>query len=318
MHIPNHYLRPIAAICTGAALLLYSGCVTVPSGTYANMVAYEPVRSPVQIDASASFEAVDTLSPEVLAVWKTYTGNSDTNIANYLSGVGLTIQRDLATSGLFARTSSNNTKADFQVKAYCEELRPSDFRVRVTLTAIEIVTGQQVSSHTREASCGTSIQNSRLKELLPGLMADLKADLARDLTEKARRVQDQTERAESELLNNKPLADLIADSDRSVGLARGRNRAIIAAKNQQLPAILREKKTEELTGLVVKIEQAILDLNHECEVAKDRAQQSVAGETDSPTKLDELRGLAISYRERIELLKPILAALKDEIANRNR
>jgi hypothetical protein len=32
----------------------------------------------------------------------------------------------------------------------------------------------------------------------------------------------------------------------------------------------------------------------------------------------ELRGLAISYRERIELLKPILTALKEEIANRNR
>jgi hypothetical protein len=100
--------------------------------------------------------------------------------------------------------------------------------------------------------------------------------------------------------------------------------------------MLREKKTDELSALVVKIEQTMLDLNHECEVAKDQAQQSVADngiprDTADITRargqaaagmrahdLDELRGLAISYRERIELLKPISAALKEEIANRNR
>ena len=114
------------------------------------------------------------------------------------------------------------------------------------------------------------------------------------------------------------LPDLLVSSDKTESQARERNRALVAAKNQQLPAILREKKTEELSDLAVKIEQTILDLNHECEVTKDRAQQSVAGETGSQTNLDELRGLAISYRERIELLKPILTALKEEIANRNR
>ena len=68
----------------------------------------------------------------------------------------------------------------------------------------------------------------------------------------------------------------------------------------------------------MRIEQTILDLNHECEVAKDQAQQSVAGATANPSSIDELRGLAICYRERIELLKPIAAALKEEIANRGR
>ena len=112
--------------------------------------------------------------------------------------------------------------------------------------------------------------------------------------------------------------------------------AIIAAKTRQLPDILRTWRTDELTALIVKIEQTILDLNHECEVAKDQAQQSVAsngnprdtagigrarGLANATTRtqdLDELRGLAISYRERIELLKPILDALKEEIANRAR
>jgi tetratricopeptide (TPR) repeat protein len=113
------------------------------------------------------------------------------------------------------------------------------------------------------------------------------------------------------------LSDLLASSDKTESNARERNRAIIAAKNQQLPAILREKKTDELSALVVKIEQTILDLNHESEVAKDRAQQATATNGDA-RQIEELRGLTISYRERIELLKPILTALKEEIANRNR
>ena len=113
------------------------------------------------------------------------------------------------------------------------------------------------------------------------------------------------------------LSDLLASSDKTESIARERNLAIVAAKNQQLPAILRDRKTDELSALVVKIEQTILELNHECEVAKDRAQQATATNGD-PRQIEELRGLTISYRERIELLKPILTALKEEIANRNR
>ena len=56
---------------------------------------------------------------------------------------------------------------------------------------------------------------------------------------------------------------------------------------------------------------------YESEMPKDRAQQATATNGDA-RQIDELRGLAICYHERIELLKPILAALKEEIANRGR
>jgi hypothetical protein len=105
-------------------------------------------------------------------------------------------------------------------------------------------------------------------------------------------------------------------SDATESQARERNRAIITAKNTQLPALLRDSKTGDLTALVIKIEQTILDLNHESELAKDHAQRVA---TDGRGRqLDGIRGLGISYQERIELLKPIAAALKEEIANRNR
>ena len=180
------------------------------------------------------------------------------------------------------------------------------------------------------------------------VMNALKSDIIPDIQACMQRRQQQAFDHQISSLRTAGLADLLVAADKTEALARERNRALIAAKNQQLPAILREKKTDELSALVVKIEQTILDLNHECELAKDQAQQSVAsGDTTrdnaslarqrglpdavarargvpipaagQPARgIDELRGLAISYRERIELLKPILTALKEEIANRNR
>jgi tetratricopeptide (TPR) repeat protein len=134
----------------------------------------------------------------------------------------------------------------------------------------------------------------------------------------AARIQEQVAFARfREEITKASLSNLLLSSDKTESNARERNRAIIAAKNQQLPAILRDSKAAELSALVVKIEQTILDLNHESEVAKDRAQQATATNGDA-RQIEELRGLTISYRERIELLKPILTALKEEIANRGR
>ena len=321
MHIPKRSFYFFNVICADLALLLCSGCINLPASFFITSVAYEPARSTVQIDASAAVEAVDTMTPEMRALWKRAL-NNDATIANYLSAAAQALRNDLATSGLFARIVTDDpTKADYLVKVHCEESYPSDFRARVTLTATETATGTQVSSHAREVSFGTSLVNWRWKDALPGLMAALKADLAADLVAdlraKARRQQEQVARAEAELFTKASLSDLLASSDKTEFLARERNRAIIAAKNQQLPAILREKKTDELSALVVKIEQTILDLNHESEVAKDRAQQATATNSDA-RQIEELRGLAISYRERIELLKPILTTFKEEIANRNR
>jgi hypothetical protein len=79
--------------------------------------------------------------------------------------------------------------------------------------------------------------------------------------------------------------------------------------------LLREKKTTELTGLAVQIEQLILDLNHEAEMEKDRAQRALE---QNPAVVEEHRELAVVYKERIEVLKPIGTAVKEEIANRSK
>ena len=320
MHIPKRSFHYFNVIGAGLALLLCSGCLpTESTDFYRNITAYQPMQSPVQIDASAAIDAVATITPETRAMAKRW-GDPDADIDNYLGGFAQTLRNDLTASGLFARiVPIDGAKADYLVKAQILESHPSDYRLSVTLTATETATGTQVSSHTREVSLGNSAftYGEKRTEALPGLMAYLKADLAADLQNKIRQRQEQAARAEAESFSKAALSDLLASSDRRVDLARERNRAIIAAKNQQLPAMLRDRKTDELSALVVKIEQTILDLNHECERAKDRAQQATATNGDE-RQIEELRGLTISYRERIELLKPILTALKEEIANRNR
>ena len=324
MRTPKRSFHYFSAICAALALLLCAGCNSVPvvisTDEYLNVITYGPVRSPVQIDASAAIDVVVTLSPESKGgLWGRF-GNNDANVANYRSAAAQTIRNDLASSGLFARIVTNDdAKADYLVKAEILDSRPSEFHISVTLTAMETATGAQVSSHAREVSLGTSAISycDEWKDALPGLMAALKADLVADLQLKIRQQQEQAVRAEAESFTKATLSDLLVSSDKSEFLAHERNRALIAAKNQQLPAILRDWKTDALSALVVKIEQTILDLDHECEVAKDRAQQATATNGDA-RQIDELRGLAISYRERIELLKPILAALKEEIANRGR
>jgi hypothetical protein len=198
--------------------------------------------------------------------------------------------------------------------------------VRVTLRVVDAKSGQELSVHSREVVAGMT----PYQQLFPGMMAALKTEMMSDLLGQVRQRQEQATLAEAIVFQKAALTDLLAGSDKWAALARERNRALIAARTQQLPGILRDRKTDELTALAVKIEQTILDLNHECEVAKDQAQLAAANPDASAGRsqavvagargftVGELRDLSISYRERIELLKPIAAALKEEIANRSR
>ena len=113
------------------------------------------------------------------------------------------------------------------------------------------------------------------------------------------------------------LTELIVATDPSANMANKRNYAIIAAKARDLPALLHDGTSADLTALSVRLEQTILGLNHEIEVLKDGAQ-NVAVLNNDPQLATELRGRSICFRERIELLKPILTAIKEELANRAR
>jgi tetratricopeptide (TPR) repeat protein len=120
----------------------------------------------------------------------------------------------------------------------------------------------------------------------------------------------------TEQFHRNPNFDLLLRAKESAAeVGRWRNRTLIEAQDQLLPKLLRDSKTPELAALATKIEQTILDLAHENELAKDRAELAIANNSTGAAEVDEL---ALIYRERIALLKPILATIKDEIANRQK
>jgi hypothetical protein len=314
MQIHRKFLLNSASVGGALALLLGAGCATSIPPTPENLrasMAYQPERSPVQLDATASVEANATQDSSITAHLRNGSGFSEQNVKDQMQARVDTLTNDIVASGLFARIRPvGDPSVDYAVKIQDEESRYPDWVVRLTIRVIDAKTGQELSVRSQEKPTG----NTPYREAFQGMMAALKPEVAADLQN---RLRQQKALAAAKEFQTASLADLLAAPDNFVAVARERNRALIAAKNQQLPKILRESKTDELSALVTKIEQTILDLDHESEVAKDRAQRATEANGD-PLQIEELRGLTISYRERIELLKPIAAALKEEIANRNR
>ncbi|HUT34869.1 MAG TPA: hypothetical protein VNE39_15375 [Planctomycetota bacterium] len=93
------------------------------------------------------------------------------------------------------------------------------------------------------------------------------------------------------------------------------NDLLVAWKNRELVALLREASTADLTGHVSQIEQLVLRANESAEREKDEAQKLIAaGKPGGELHAEAAR----AYAARIEILKPILAAIKAEVANRQR
>lgn len=284
------------------------------SGFFTGMIAYQPGRSLNRIDVTVRLELSHTFGPKMQALWDKL-GNNETT-ANYRQAVVNVMANDIVQSGMFTHVEPNPPSPDFIVQIVSEEVLDPQPTVRVNEKVLA-PDKQVISDHTEQAVMGTSATDYKINLALPKVMAAIKADMMTDLLAFLGQRREKAEQAEAAAFAKAALPDLLASADRSVATARARNRAIIAAKDLQLPAILRDSKTDQLSALVVKIEQTILDLNHESEVANDHAQQVTAA-NGNPQQIDELRGLSISYRERIELLKPILAAVREEIANRSR
>lgn len=257
-----------------------------------------------------------TLAPDVRAQWEAWRYGQC--IANYQEAIVNVITNDFVQSGLLTQVEPISAKPDYVVEIRGEEsLKP----VEKLVVHLEVrdSSGQVILSQTREAGMHLEAPPGlQLKLVLPQVMSALKSDMLAGMRASFEKRDQEAALAQASAFECAALPELLASADKTVATARARNRAIIAAKTAQFPAILSGWKTEQLSALAVRIEQSILDLNHECEVAKDKAQQAVANAAADSEDLDELRGLAICYRERIELLKPILAALKDEAANRGR
>ncbi len=93
------------------------------------------------------------------------------------------------------------------------------------------------------------------------------------------------------------------------------NDLLVTWKNRDLLGLLREGRTADLQDLVARIEQLVLRADEAAEREKDEAQKLVAaGKPGSELHAEAAR----VFRARIEILKPILAAVKQEVTNRQK
>jgi hypothetical protein len=308
--IPRHSTIPLLSLA--AACLALTGCasrITVQDA--AKLMTGPAQTSPVRIDASASIEVTYSVDQGIQNYWKA-RGFTDPEIAEITRLVSTAITTDLSTTGLFSRVlpTGGTERADYHVKVDTRSFYNPDERFSLALTIVPGSHPDESVTMSREYG----LRGAWLSTLMAQCMADTKTAISASV-ERLKRAG--VERAEMARMREASLAELLRGDDRTEALARERNRMLVEAKTRQLPKILRDSKTADLTTLLVKVEQTILDLDHECEVNKDKAQRALASE-GGQAQAEALRGLAISYRERIELLKPIAAALKDELANRDR
>ena len=108
-----------------------------------------------------------------------------------------------------------------------------------------------------------------------------------------------------------PLEDFIDTPDLSgsdrAEILRWSNGVLLEAKNRSLENVLKQESRDTLLSLATRIEKSILDLSAQAERAKDRAQTMVEQDQGDPAPDREL---SILCRQRIEILKPVLAAVK--------
>jgi hypothetical protein len=119
------------------------------------------------------------------------------------------------------------------------------------------------------------------------------------------------------VIEEPPLQDFIDTPDLSgpdrMDNLRWSNNILLEAKNRTLEKLLKLESRDALLDLATRIEKAVLELNEVSERAKDRAQAMVEkGEGDPLPERD----LSILCRQRIEVLKPVLAAIKQGAAAR--
>ncbi len=337
-----------------AAGLLLGGCISsivISTAQFKGMVAYAPTRSTNQIDAGNArifISVTHALAPEVHNTWTSW-GNGETSISNYQTAVAEVVADDLTKSDLFinanvqVRVQSDNGadvsqerttlmgamapasapavpdrpapgegNADVEIIVRTEESHPKDFQLTVSMKVVDVASQTVINTYTQQADLGDSgfKMVDRLKAALQTTLNQMKANLAADFS--GGKLMELAVKAAR--LDPADLNSLLVAKDRTMTIARARNRALVAANTLTLPGLLQRRKTAELVDLTVKMEQVILDLEHEAELAMGSAQ----GEAGEGNSAQRYREWALVYKERISILRPMLSAIKEEIANRGK
>jgi hypothetical protein len=162
---------------------------------------------------------------------------------------------------------------------------------------------------------GKGLSAALEKALAPGAKEERQREIAQD--QQRRRIEEEERRNQIARLTDhdesaKEIFKLQPTDQFSV---KEITEFLITWKNKHLDSLLRNASLSELRDYADQIEHTILETTDASEKEKDEAQSLVAagGATEN-----QHTALARAYRLRIEILKPILAAIKGEIANRGK
>jgi hypothetical protein len=245
---------------------------------------------------------------------------------SFRAAVAHAIQNDIKQANLFFNTYSQNRPesvpkdglltatthpADMKVmvEAAYTSPNPDRFYFTVTFKVADGASPTVLKSYTRTFDLHSASKKA-VRRAMPEMLHELKEELVRDLDGvNLKYISGRGIPADSPNFEG-----LLVAKELAIGAGRDRNRTLIAAQTVSLPHILQADKTSELVALKVKFEQTMYDLEHESEVAKDLAQSEAAAGSDA----EQARELSLVYRERLEILKPMLSSINEEIANRGK
>lgn len=121
------------------------------------------------------------------------------------------------------------------------------------------------------------------------------------------------------------LEPLLVTKETHAPRAQWRTRRLLAWKAACLDAFLAESKVPALREHVGRLEACMVELAHGAELAKDDAEERLAAGaaprgSGSPAdgSARDARALSLALRERLEILRPILASIKEELDARSR
>ncbi len=321
----------LKVILSFAPVLLLTGCYlptpTVPVERFQQTMAYTPIPAASRLHAKAAVTVNYIMSPEEEEKIKRMLG-IETSLENYKQAAKNVIFDDISQSGLFTRVDSAATRNDIDLLVNIDIRSVKPGWGTISLTLIDPVTRETIKAYHTDVVQEFRLSMGNLKDKL---IADFKDEdfakrkqEAEDARRKALAEQEQRRRLAEEA-RQRELSRLTDQDDSGKELFKLQpdpqfsftqvTEFLITWKNRHLDNVLRNSQTAELRDYVDQIEHTIFQATDASEKEKDKAQQLIASGANGE---HEHTDLARAYRLRIEVLKPILASLKEEIANRNK
>ncbi|MBX3471704.1 MAG: hypothetical protein KF878_33025 [Planctomycetes bacterium] len=163
------------------------------------------------------------------------------------------------------------------------------------------------SPQARTAMDGLVEQRGALRdEALRALASRLRADAG---------AQERLRAQLDEDLPADPAAFLVSEETHAPR-ARWRTRRLIAWSNAALEGWAAEARAAELREVLTRVQTSAADLSHRAQVLRDEAETLVARGADR--EASAARELSLACLERVEALRPLLGAVRDELEARAR